>query len=176
MKIFLKILSWTVTVLFVLGAACLVGVRILGFTPYAVISGSMEPAYMTGSLVFVRNVPSENIKQGDSISFVLDESLTVVTHRVIGISDDGEYFYTKGDANENADPNPVYYKNLIGRVDFSIPFLGYLSIWITSFYGKVFFITVLCALALYAIISRIRKFRKADKNSKTAISPTYSKT
>lgn len=169
MKIFLKIMSWTVMSFFILLAVGMVGVRIFGFTPYAVVSGSMEPTYMTGSLVFVKDVTPQSIETGDSISFVLDENLTVVTHRVIGISDDGQYFYTKGDANETADPNPVYYKNLIGKVSFSLPFLGYFSIWITSFYGKILCISLLCGLTLYAIVRKILKYKNKTQTSETAV-------
>ena len=51
---------------------------------------------------------------GDAITFVLNEDLDVVTHRVISIDAENEHFYTQGDANDAPDGAPVYFKNLIG--------------------------------------------------------------
>lgn len=65
----------TLTVLFV-------GMRIIGLTPYAVLSGSMEPAYCAGDLIYVRAVEPRDIEIGMPITFVANEELTVVTHRV----------------------------------------------------------------------------------------------
>ena len=165
MKIFCKILSWVVMIVFVSLAVCLVGVRAFGYTPYSVISGSMEPTYKTGSLVFVKNVPVQSIKTGDAISFVIDKNLTVATHRVIDISDDGEYFYTKGDANSSPDPSPVYYKNIIGKATFSISYLGYFAIWISSMTVKICIASVILILAVVSIIRKIRQYKSVDNTS-----------
>ena len=169
MKIFLKILSWTVMTVFVSLAVVPVGVRFFRFTPYAVVSGSMEPTYKIGSLVFVKDVPVKSIETGDSISFVLDEDLTVATHRVVGISDDGQYFYTKGDANETADPSPVYYKNIIGKVSFSIPLLGYFSIWARSIYGQIFFGCLIFGLVMAIIVRKVSRYRTANRTQTVSV-------
>ena len=44
---------------------------------------------------------------GDAITFVLNEDLDVVTHRVISIDAENEHFYTQGDANDAPDGAPV---------------------------------------------------------------------
>ena len=119
-------------ILVVVLAILLAGVRVVGLTPYAVLSGSMEPTYHVGSLIYVEKVDYRDIQVGDPITFVLDENLTVATHRVIAISEDGEYFTTQGDANDAPDGAPVWYKNLVGRPVFTIPYLGYVSHWITN--------------------------------------------
>ena len=41
-------------VLVVILALLLVGVRLVGFRPMCVLSGSMEPTYHTGSLIYVK--------------------------------------------------------------------------------------------------------------------------
>ena len=135
MRAFRKIwslISTLVVIVIVFLAIALVGVRLVGLTPYTVLSGSMEPTYHVGSLVYVQKVDPADIQVGDPITFVLDENLTVATHRVIAISEDGEHFTTKGDANDAPDGTPVYYKNLVGRPVFTIPYLGYFSNWITN--------------------------------------------
>lgn len=124
---FWKVLSTFLVVLVALLAAALAGVRLVGLTPYAVLSGSMEPTYHVGSLIYVKSVDPQEVQVGDPITFVMDEYSDVATHRVIRIDMDNKLFYTKGDANESEDGAPVYWPNLIGVPIFSIPYLGYFS-------------------------------------------------
>ena len=44
--------------------------RMLGYALYTVVSGSMEPAIPTGSLVYVEHVAPEDIEEGDVIAFL----------------------------------------------------------------------------------------------------------
>lgn len=118
----------------VLLALLLVGARIVGLQVFTVLSGSMEPTYHTGSLIYVKKVDPYAIEVGQPITFMLDES-TVATHRVVGIVPDEEdptviRFRTKGDANEAEDGGLVHYKNVIGTPIFSIPYLGYVADYI----------------------------------------------
>ncbi len=115
----------------VLLAIALVGVRLVGIKTYAVVSGSMEPTYPTGSLLYVKSIDIKELKVGDAITFMADED-TVATHRIIEIIPDEEdssvlRFRTQGDANETADGTPVHYKNIIGKPVFAIPYLGYFA-------------------------------------------------
>ncbi len=112
-------------------AIALVGVRLLGFDVYSVLSGSMEPTYSTGALLYVKDVDYTQLEAGDVITFMLNED-TVATHRVMGVVPDEEdptvlRFRTKGDANDAEDGKLVHYKNIIGSPVFSIPYLGYVA-------------------------------------------------
>ena len=111
----------------VLLAVLLVGVRLVGLTPFVVLSGSMEPTYPTGALIYVKKVPAEQIQVGDPITFVMNEDLVVATHRVVDIDGENQRFTTKGDANDAVDGAPVHFKNLIGKPVFCIPKLGYVQ-------------------------------------------------
>lgn len=122
-----NIVSTALVVLMVLCAVFLMGTRLLGYQCYTVISGSMEPKYMVGDLIYVKDVDVNQIQVGDDITFVLNEDLVVATHRVVGIDAEKQHFYTKGLANEIADTEPVHFKNVIGVPQFSIPKLGYVS-------------------------------------------------
>ena len=124
--------SWLLVAAVVILAILLAGVRLVGFTPYTVLSGSMEPAYPVGSLIYVRSAAPEDISAGDAITFVLNEDLSVATHRVIEIDPENRRFYTKGDANDVADGAPVLFENLVGKPVFCIPKLGYFSAWLTN--------------------------------------------
>ena len=120
--------------LVVILAILLVGARLVGLQVFTVLSGSMEPTYHTGSLIYVKKVDPYTIKEGQPITFMLDEN-TVATHRVVGIVPDEEdptviRFRTKGDANEAEDGSLVHYKNVIGTPIFSIPYLGYVADYI----------------------------------------------
>lgn len=121
------ILSGVLVGAVVLVAASLVLVRMMGYQVFNVISGSMEPTYSVGDLIYVKSVDPDAVKVGDPITFVLNENLVVATHRVIRIDAENRHFYTKGDANETADASPVHFNNLIGIPTFCIPKLGYVS-------------------------------------------------
>lgn len=127
MKKIWDILSGALVAVVVLAAVSLVLLRIMGYQVFNVISGSMEPTYSVGDLIYVKSVDPDAVKVGDPITFVLNENLVVATHRVIRIDAENRHFYTKGDANETADAAPVHFNNLIGIPTLSIPKLGYVS-------------------------------------------------
>ena len=119
-------------VLVVIFAIFLMGSRLVGLQVFNVISGSMEPVYSVGDLIYVKEVDPDSIKVGDPITFVLNEDLVVATHTVVRIDSENRHFYTKGEANEHEDANPVHFNNVIGKPVFSIPLLGYVSAYIQN--------------------------------------------
>ena len=129
-KKLLQIISTILVALAVLLAVALVGVRLAGIRTFTVLSGSMEPTYHVGSLIYVKKVDPATIRPGQVITFMLDEN-TVATHRVVDIDGENQRFTTKGDANDAVDGAPVHFKNLIGKPVFCIPKLGYLSNFLT---------------------------------------------
>lgn len=129
-----NVVSSILVALVVLLALLLVGARLVGLQVFVVLSGSMEPTYRTGSLIYVKKVDPYTIQEGQPITFMMSET-TVATHRVVGIVPDEEdptviRFRTKGDANDTEDGGLVHYKNVIGRPVFSIPYLGYVADYI----------------------------------------------
>lgn len=126
------IVTSVLVVLVVLFAVFLMGSRIVGLQVFNVISGSMEPTYSVGDLLYVKTVDPDSVKVGDPITFVLNEDLVVATHRVVKIDSENREFTTKGDANETEDAAPVHFNNLVGVPVFSIPLLGYVSAYIQS--------------------------------------------
>lgn len=126
------IVTSVLVVLVVLFAVFLMGSRLVGLQVFNVISGSMEPTYSVGDLLYVKTVDPDSVKVGDPITFVLNEDLVVATHRVVAIDKENRQFSTKGDANETEDAAPVHFNNLVGVPVFSIPLLGYVSAYIQS--------------------------------------------
>lgn len=162
-----KIWSVTSTVLvvvFVLCAIFLMGSRIVGYQCYTVLSGSMEPNYSVGDLLYVKDVDVNTIEVGDPITFILNEDLVVATHRVVRIDAENQRFYTKGDANEIEDSEPVHFNNVIGVPQFSIPKLGYVSDFVQNPPGM--YITIAVFVVLIAIVflpDLIGKKKKEDE-------------
>lgn len=149
-------LSTVVMVLVALLALTLVGGRLFGMQTYAVLSGSMEPAYPTGALLYVRKVDPADIQPGQVITFLLDEH-TVATHRVVEVIPDPEeagiYRYrTKGDANEAADVGLVHCKNVLGTPVVCVPYLGYVITWIQNPPGTYIAISAAAVLLLLVFL------------------------
>ena len=138
----------------VLLAIALVGVRLFGLQVYTVLSGSMEPAYHVGALLYDKKVDPAQLRPGDVITFMLDEE-TIVTHRIVEVVPDEEdpsviRFRTKGDANAAADGSLVHYKNVLGTPVFTIPTLGYFANFVQQppgLYVAIAFGAVLVLLA-----------------------------
>ena len=129
-------ITTVLVILIVILAILLVGVRLAGFQVFTVLSGSMEPTYHVGSLIYVKDVDYRQLEAGDVITFMLDEN-TVATHRIIQVVPDEDEpevlrFATQGDANDAPDGTLVHYKNVIGTPVFTIPQLGYVANYIQN--------------------------------------------
>lgn len=142
-------------------AVALVGVRLFGFTPYSILSPSMTPQYRAGDLVYVWKTPPEDIREGDVITYVANEDLVLVTHRVEEIDRENSRIYTKGDANQSRDAAPVRYENVVGVVKFSLPKLGYVSSYLTSESGRYVGLAGLFGLLLLFLLPEL--FKKETK-------------
>ena len=144
-------ITWLMVICVALLAILLAGVRLIGLTPYTVLSGSMEPFFHVGALIYVEKISPENVVVGDPICFVLNDDLVVVTHRVVEIDEANHFFITKGDANDSADGAPVLFENLVGKAVFSIPYLGYFSNWLIRPPGLYIGITFTLLLFLFIL-------------------------
>lgn len=162
-----NIVSTTLVVLIVLCAVFLMGSRILGFECYTVISGSMQPKYMVGDLLYVKEVDPYSIKKGDDITFILNEDLVVATHRVIRVDTANQRFYTKGIANEIEDSEPIHFNNVIGVPQFHIPKLGYVSDFVQNPPGMYITIGVGIILILIVFLPDILGKKKKQENAET---------
>ena len=125
MKKFIKFVTYILMVIVLVIAAVLYIPRLMGLKTYKVLSGSMEPKYHVGSVVYVEKSSIDDIEVGDVITFYINDN-TVVTHRVIDKDNDTESFHTKGDANETEDGGSVAYDKVVGKVVLNVPYLGYI--------------------------------------------------
>ena len=162
-----NVISTVLVVIVVVIALLLVGARLFGLQVYAVLSGSMEPTYHVGSVIYVEPVDPSEIQVGDPITFVMNEELTVATHRVVRIDAENSHFYTKGDANENPDAAPVHFNNLLGKPVFTIPYLGYISSYVQSPPGMYYAIAVGVLLLVLVFVPDMLDGGKKKKSGKS---------
>ncbi len=117
-----NIITWSVILFILLSTSALFVPSFFEVKPYMVLSGSMEPAIHTGSLVYIGKI-GDGIKEGDIIAYELDGGMPVV-HRVIGKNESG--YITKGDANDVPDMHPIPSSQILGKYRLTIPKAGYL--------------------------------------------------
>lgn len=154
---------------FALIAVIQVVLNFSGFTMLNVRTGSMEPDYPVNSLVFVKKIDTVEIAEGDVITFVIDEKGTLVTHRVVAVHSEKQTFTTKGDAN-NTEDGEVLWANVVGRVEFALPKVGYIFMVITDPGNRPIVIAVIAVLAGVSFVWEIagKVWRKKRKEGKYA--------
>ena len=106
------------------------------YRPVAILTYSMEPIFTRGDAVIVEKLYDDEknkLKKGDIIQYQVDK--TVVVHRIIKVKkeDNKKVYILKGDNNNAKDPKPVYMEQIMGKVLFSIPKVGYPSVWLSEF-------------------------------------------
>jgi signal peptidase I len=167
LKILAKILGIASAVCYLLIAAVLFIAAPLagGYKPVVVLTGSMEPAFSPGSVIYYKTASFESIQKGDIISFSKnDDARSMVTHRVDEVNAKRREFWTKGDANEDQDPRPVSFADVRGKVmNYHLPFVGYGVQYIQNSYviGAVFII-----LLAKLIVDRIdERYKKSERKT-----------
>jgi signal peptidase len=145
-----------------------------GLALLIVSSGSMEPAIGTGSVVVV--IAQDRYNVNDVVTFgSLQGSSIPTTHRIIGeqIQSGALVYETQGDANDDPDARPVRESEIIGKVAFSIPYLGFLLDFARQPIG---FITLIVIPALFIAFEEvsvlIREWRSKRRNSVSNSLPT----
>ncbi|KZO94687.1 putative signal peptidase [Calocera viscosa TUFC12733] len=128
-----------------------------------VLSGSMEPAFKRGDLLFLTNFPNEKFEVGDITVYKLPHQGIPIVHRVIEAHDDStvldQFLLTKGDNNPEDDKSlygsrmkGLKRSNVIGRVKGFLPYVGYVTIVLNDFPQLKY--ALLGGLGLLALIQK----------------------
>ena len=107
-----------------------------------VLSGSMEPAFERGDILFLWRC-DEPYRVGDIAVFKIDNRAIPIVHRILEVreqSDGTALLLTKGDNNPGNDRWGVYdngvswvhQKDIVGRVRAILPRIGFLTIVFTE--------------------------------------------
>ena len=163
-----NILSTLAVILALVLVLLLVAPRVFGMHVFTVLSGSMEPSYPVGSLIYVKSVDPFQLKEGDVITFLLDED-TVATHRIVDIVPDDEEdsvirFRTKGDANDAEDGSLVHCRNVVGTPIFTIPKLGFFADYIQHPPGMYIAVSA-AAIVLLILLLPDLLFREKERHT-----------
>ena len=146
------------------------------FKVMTVLSGSMEPALHTGSIVVVK--PAEHYDIGDIITFgPAAKTKTPTTHRIhdIQVIEGKASYITKGDANNTPDAKEVLERDILGKVLFSVPFVGYA---VDAAQKPIGFMLIIVVPAVFIIFDELKKVKdeivklrnkKKDKHQDEAI-------
>ena len=128
---------------------------LLGFQPSIIASGSMRPTLDVGDIAITVQTSPDKIKVGDVIQYWRQGEPASTIHRVIEIykSEGITYIVTKGDAN-NAPDDPITLTptQKIGKLVFTIPKLGWISIYLKEFFANAWAFLANNPTATYATI------------------------
>ena len=121
------------TYILFLGIAILIVSFKIGIFKYesiAIISNSMSPTFTRGDLVIYEKEAS--ITNQDIIIYQSDDK--IIVHRII--SQNNNYYITKGDANNSPDSSKVSKEDIKGVYKFHLKYLGFPAIWLKEFLDK----------------------------------------
>jgi len=133
-----------------------------------VLSGSMQPAIKTGSVILVK--PASDYKIGDIITFgPMSKTKPPTTHRIadIKVVNGQPVYITKGDANNAPDTREIQKKDVIGKVLFDAPYVGFAVDVAKKPFGFMLIIVVPAVIIIYDEIRKIAgeiKKRKEEKH------------
>ncbi len=170
-----QVIAWSI--ILAVGALLVVSVlipRIVGATPYTILTSSMEPAMPPGTLVVVKPVDTDQIGVGEVVTYQLESGQsTVVTHRVaaVGLTAKGEtVFTTQGDANDVADEKPVRPVQIRGERLYFVPYIGKVTTVVTSSQRGVATVVIVLGLFGYSasmLVGAARDRRRPPTSDRT---------
>ena len=161
MRAIINTLTTAVLVLTFLFAFLVAGIRLFGLDPYTVLSGSMEPTYHVGSVIYVKDTSIAELEVDMPITYTLENGV-VVTHRIVEVLVDENdpnnvKYMVKGDANDDIDNTPIPFDDVIGRPVFSIPYFGYVCNFVQNPPGTFIVIGVLALVVLLVFLPDLFK-------------------
>jgi len=146
--------SWTIiSVLCVLMVWTSTG--LLGFYPTITASGSMKPTMEVGDIAIVISVDPSTIRTGEIIQYWQEGEMII--HRVndIRLEEGTRLFQTKGDANREPDMELIQPTQIRGKLIFTIPKLGWISIYIKTAITSIWSFFSANTMLAYATLTTI---------------------
>lgn len=147
----------TVLVLVLVAAALPLTVpKLFGYQIFEILTTSMTSVLPVGSAIYVKACDPAQLEPGDIITYKLSSRTGLVeTHRVVENDTASQELVTKGDANAQPDVYPVGYDRVIGRMEYSIPYLGRIATALRQPGGIAICIAIFAlAIVLWTIADR----------------------
>ncbi|MDD6275237.1 MAG: signal peptidase I [Clostridia bacterium] len=112
--------------------------KLVNYKTYSIQTGSMEPNIHKGSMIYVKECKNfSDYKVGDVVTFTDFGKTKSFTHRIVAIDEENQMFTTKGDANEENDLEPTSAMFAVGKVEFAVPYLGYVATFLNNTATKI---------------------------------------
>jgi len=154
----LYVISIILFCLILLGGVAIYSAPHLGWVIDGVPTRSMSPTISRGALVIAKPVQTNSIALGDII--IYRSNITPknnICHRVVSISTSSPLiFHTKGDANAFWDPEPVPAQDIIAKVVWHFPVIGFAAIFIHTPVGFIVSVVVPGLTIAFLILSALR--------------------
>lgn len=164
-----KIVSIILIMLIIFSLGVIVYLRISNTKVFTLVSNSMEPSLKEGSLLFNQNKEFKDIEVGDIITYKLKNSDIYITHRVSEIDDINERILCKGDANDDVDNSFIDYEQYKGNLQFYLPFVGYIVIFMNGTFGRILGFILIVGLLLSVSYDLYRRQGNIKLKSKERI-------
>ena len=137
-----------------------------GFMIFTVASESMVGEYNVGDIIITKQVPEEELKVGDNITYIGSEGAVkglVITHKLIEIYEEsGEKLYVpKGLANPVPD-EPIVYGQIYGKVVYKTAILSYIGRIINNKYVYYISFIVIGLIVSIEIVAAIFESKRED--------------
>lgn len=126
---------------------------VFGYSVLIVASPSMTGSIEAGDAIIIKK--SDSYAVGDVITYFPEDESFSVTHRIVRM--EGDKFYTKGDANQSEDSDPVLMEQIVGKVAVKLDKVGYFIEWLRSPVGIIFAATFIVLLILIIVIEDKRR-------------------
>lgn len=152
------LLVWTIVIAGALLALVIAGPLALGDHPHTDLSGSMEPTIAPGDVVIDEEIAPTAAEVGDIVTFRDPQQQSkLLTHRVVSIKRQGPRlaFVTQGDANNTQEHWRVPADGQIGRVIYTVPWVGHVAVLARTKLGWMLAVGVPLLLILAEELVRI---------------------
>lgn len=106
------------------------------FGTLVIATGSMTGELNRGDAAIFERYDDQQIENGQVIVFEKDNS--TIIHRVAKIEHiNGQIrYYTKGDANDDLDAGFITDSNIVGLVNYKVPYIGFPTLWMRSLFKR----------------------------------------
>lgn len=140
---------------------------VFGYRMLRVMSESMAPVFDQGDCIIIKEIPKEELKVGDIITFVSPDPMLegrLNTHRIVDIAEDytggGTVYFTKGDNNNWEDDYTIGYDAIVGRYQMTLPLGKTISAFLEKLSEQDYFFSVVMVPILICFVSCILQLVK----------------
>jgi signal peptidase len=126
----------TVVVLIIMTGTVMLVSNQFKYGALVIATDSMTGELNKSDVAIFERYDDHAVEKGQVIVF--EKSNTMIVHRVVKIEiiNGVTRYYTKGDANEDNDAGFILDSDIVGVVNYKVPYVGYPTLWIRSLFKR----------------------------------------